>query len=55
LALEDAAKVIELSVKEVLSEGYRTVDIFTDSIGEKCLSTIEMGDMVIEKIKELVH
>lgn len=55
LALEDAAKVIELSVKEVLSEGYRTVDIFTNSIEEKCLSTIEMGDMVIKKIKELVH
>ncbi|MCR5625272.1 MAG: 3-isopropylmalate dehydrogenase, partial [Lachnospiraceae bacterium] len=46
--LNDEALAIENAIKKVLSEGYRTVDIYTE--GTTKLSTTEMGDKVAEFI-----
>ena len=44
-----SAKLIVLNVNKVLNNGYRTKDIFTDEC--KLLSTSDMGDAVIEELK----
>jgi 3-isopropylmalate dehydrogenase len=48
LALSKEAKIIEDAVFNVLTEGYRTVDIM--SAGMKKVGTKEMGDLVAAKI-----
>jgi 3-isopropylmalate dehydrogenase len=48
LALTNEAKVIEDAVFNVLTEGYRTVDIMSE--GMKKVGTKEMGDLVAAKI-----
>ncbi len=46
--LDKEADVIENAVKEVLKEGYRTIDIAKD--GEDKIGTKQMGDMIAEHI-----
>jgi len=41
---------IEAAVQKVLSQGLRTVDIFTD--GTKKVSTVEMGDAVVAALSK---
>jgi 3-isopropylmalate dehydrogenase len=43
--MPDQADRIEAAVQQVLSQGLRTADIFTEGI--KKVSTIEMGDAVV--------
>ncbi|MFC1555052.1 3-isopropylmalate dehydrogenase [candidate division KSB1 bacterium] len=45
---DEAAKVIEKAVEDVLDEGFRTKDLHTP--GTTLLSCSEMGDKVVEKI-----
>ncbi|MFQ5769385.1 MAG: 3-isopropylmalate dehydrogenase [bacterium] len=49
--MEVAAQDIEKAVQEVLSDGYRSQDIFSE--GQKLASTSELGDKVVEKISSL--
>ncbi len=50
LNMDEAANEVEQAVKEVLEEGYRTVDIMSE--GMKQIGTTEMGDRIAEKIGE---
>jgi len=52
LAENNAADLIEKAVSNVLDQGYRTADIFSD--GTNKVSTADMGDAVISALKELV-
>jgi 3-isopropylmalate dehydrogenase len=47
--MNEASSAIENSIQEVLSEGYRTYDL--EGNKENKLSTSEMGNKIIEKIK----
>ena len=47
--MNEASSAIENSIEEVLSEGYRTYDL--EGSKENKLSTSEMGNKIIEKIK----
>ena len=47
----DMADRIETAVSQVLDDGLRTADIYSE--GMKKVSTIEMGDAVVQKIKDL--
>ncbi|MSS62351.1 3-isopropylmalate dehydrogenase [Velocimicrobium porci] len=47
--LEKEADAIELAVKQVLEDGYRTIDIMSD--GMKQVGTEEMGTQIAQKIK----
>ena len=47
--MSEASSAIENSIQEVLSEGYRTYDL--EGSKENKLSTSEMGNKIIEKIK----
>ncbi len=46
--MDKEAKAIEDAVKQVLKEGYRTSDIYTD--GFKKVSCSEMGDVIASRI-----
>ena len=46
----EAYDLIFNAVKSVLKDGYRTKDIFND--GDKLVSTCQMGELIIGKIKE---
>ena len=46
--LNKEADAIEQAVRDVLKEGYRTVDIYKD--GDKKVSTSEMGDLIVERL-----
>lgn len=46
--LEREADAIENAVKQVLQEGYRTVDIMDE--GKTQVGTVQMGDLIVEKI-----
>lgn len=46
--LSAEADAVERAVKEILSEGYRTPDIYTD--GMKLIGTKEAGDLIAEKL-----
>ena len=48
--LLDEAECIENAVAEVLNSGYRTADIMSD--GGKLLGTREMGEKIVETLKE---
>ena len=52
LAENKAADLIEEAVSNVLDQGYRTADIFSE--GTTKVSTVDMGDAVISALKELV-
>ena len=45
----DLALRIEQAVKQVLAQGYRTGDIYTD--GLRKIGTAEMGDAVVAALK----
>jgi 3-isopropylmalate dehydrogenase len=47
----EAAKDIELAVKNVLEAGYRTPDIFEE--GKTLVGTVEMGDLVCRQLGDL--
>ena len=49
LDLDQEADAVELAVKEVLAQGYRTVDIMSEDCTQ--LGTEEMGDKIAEAIK----
>lgn len=48
LDLDEEADAVERAVKEVLAQGYRTVDIMSE--GCTLLGTVEMGDKIAEAI-----
>ena len=48
LDLDDATAGIEAAVKQVLADGYRTGDIFSE--GCKKVGTVEMGDLIAARI-----
>lgn len=45
---DEAAELIEQSIGEVLDEGYRTSDIYSD--GDKKVGTNEISDLIAKKI-----
>lgn len=47
--LDQEADAVEVAVKEVLADGYRTIDIMSE--GMKQVGCKEMGQLIIEKIK----
>ena len=49
LDLDQEADAVEQAVKEVLAQGYRTVDIMSEGCTQ--LGTVEMGDKIAEAIK----
>ena len=49
LNLDKEADAVEAAVQEVLKEGYRTGDIMSE--GCKKVGTVEMGDLIADKIK----
>lgn len=46
--LDKEADAIEAAVKQVLREGYRTVDIMSDNL--KKVSTTQMGDLIADRV-----
>jgi 3-isopropylmalate dehydrogenase len=50
LALEDEAQAVENAVEGVLEAGYRTRDIADDSQDTTLVGTVEMGDLVVERL-----
>ena len=48
LDLDKAADAIEAAVKQVLTEGYRTGDIYSE--GCKKVGTVEMGSLIAERV-----
>lgn len=52
LGENDAADLIEKAVSNVLDQGFRTADIFSE--GAKKVSTAEMGAAVVKSLQELV-
>ena len=47
--MDKEADMLDQAVKDVLKDGYRTQDIMEKS--QKKVSTSEMGDLVISKLK----
>jgi len=48
LDMDEEADAVEAAVKQVLKDGYRTIDIMSD--GMKQVGTIEMGDLIAARI-----
>ena len=48
LDLDEAAAAIEAAVKQVLKEGYRTGDIYSE--GCTRVGTVQMGDLIAERV-----
>ncbi|HBA69279.1 MAG TPA: 3-isopropylmalate dehydrogenase [Lachnospiraceae bacterium] len=48
--LDKEADAVETAVKEVLKEGYRTVDIMSEGCSQ--VSCSKMGDLLVEKIRQ---
>jgi 3-isopropylmalate dehydrogenase len=46
--LDTEAAAVEAAVEQVLKEGYRTADIYSETC--KKVSTAEMGDLIAERI-----
>ena len=46
--MDGAADDVENAIKQVLKEGYRTVDIMSEGMTE--VGTKEMGDLIAERI-----
>ena len=46
--LDKEADAIDNAVKQVLKDGYRTIDIMSE--GKNQVSTTEMGDLICERI-----
>jgi 3-isopropylmalate dehydrogenase len=52
--LEQDAQAVELAVAQVLEQGYRTTDLERAGAPGKHLSTQEMGDLVRQKLSEIL-
>jgi len=52
LAENKAADLIEAAVSDVLDQGFRTADIYSE--GTTKVSTVDMGDAVISALSKLV-
>lgn len=48
--LDKEADAVENAVKQVLKDGYRTIDIMSDEAGIRQVGTVEMGDLICERI-----
>ena len=48
LDLDEAADAVEVAVKQVLKEGYRTVDIMSEGCTQ--VGTDKMGDLIAERV-----
>ena len=48
--LEKEAEAVETAVKEVLKEGYRTVDIMSEGCVQ--VSCSKMGDLLVERVRK---
>ena len=48
LDLDQAADAIENAVRKVLSDGYRTVDIWSEGCSK--VGTVQMGDLIAERV-----
>ena len=48
--LGEAADAIEAAVRAVISEGYRTGDIYTGDDDQNKVATVEMGDAIVAKL-----
>jgi 3-isopropylmalate dehydrogenase len=48
LTMDQAADDVEAAVKQVLKEGYRTVDIMSEGMTQ--VGTVEMGDLIAERV-----
>ena len=46
--LDEEANAIEMAVKKVIEEGYRTFDIYKE--GDKKVSTSEMGELIVSRL-----
>jgi 3-isopropylmalate dehydrogenase len=51
LNLDKEADVVEKAVEEVLAQGYRTGDIYSE--GTTKVSTTEMGDQIVKILMKL--
>lgn len=51
LDLDEAALAIEKAVKQVLKEGYRTGDIYSEGCTK--VGTVQMGDLIAERVREM--
>jgi 3-isopropylmalate dehydrogenase len=48
LDLDEAADAIEAAVKQVLKEGYRTIDIMSEGCTQ--VGTTQMGDLIAQRV-----
>lgn len=46
--MDEEANAVEKAIKQVLEDGYRTIDIMSD--GKKQVTCSKMGDLIVEKI-----
>lgn len=51
LDLDEAALAIEKAVKQILKEGYRTGDIYSEGCTK--VGTVQMGDLIAERVREM--
>ena len=47
--MDEAADAVDHAVKQVLKDGYRTIDIMSE--GKEQIGTAQMGDKICEYIK----
>jgi 3-isopropylmalate dehydrogenase len=50
LGMEKEAQAIENAVRQAITDGFRTGDIFTDVPGTKKVGTVEMGDAILQRL-----
>ena len=46
--LDEAADKVEAAIRQVIEEGYRTVDIMSE--GKTLVNTAQIGDLICERI-----
>ena len=46
--LDQEAEAVEAAVRQVLKDGYRTVDILSE--GDTLVGTVRMGDLIAERV-----
>jgi len=47
--MDEEADAIDMAVKKVIEDGYRTIDIYKDEKDKK-VSTTQMGDLIVERL-----
>ena len=53
LAMPGEATLVEKTVAEVLKDGFRTKDIYSE--GSKLIGTEEMGNQTVKKLEQLLN